>query len=100
MLKLNIMVIKRQEKNTDYGNNKEKKNSIKNKNHLTQKEFQELQRVWEETKERLKKSANEEDQMIAKFLECNCIHPETGLITNKSEWSSAYTSCGSKELKK
>ena len=52
---------------------------------FSQKELQQLQNVWEKTRERLKKSKSAEDQMIAKFLECNYIHPKTGLITNKNE---------------
>ncbi|CAG8544668.1 8322_t:CDS:2 [Cetraspora pellucida] len=56
-----------------------------NKKVLTsrQKEIQELQKTWEETKARLKKSKKKEDKLAADFLEANFIHPETGLITNK-----------------
>ena len=72
-----------------------------NKKILTprQKEIQLLQRTWEETKERLKKSKKKEDKMVYDFLEANYIHPETGLITNKSDWSSLYVSCGAKDFK-
>jgi len=76
-------------------------NRINKKSQLTprQKEIRQLQKTWESTKERLKKSKKKEDRMAADFLEANYIHPETGLITNKSEWKSLSVSCGAKDFK-
>ena len=47
------------------------------------KDFKELQQSLELTTLKLKKSKNKKDQLIAKFLANNYIHPKTGLITSK-----------------
>jgi len=57
------------------------------------KEFQQLQKDLESTATKLKKSKNKKDQLIAKFLASNYIHPQTGLITSKVKWSSRENSC-------
>jgi ribosomal protein L15E len=47
------------------------------------KALQELQTALKSATLKLKKSKSKKEQSIAKFLESNYIHPQTGLITSK-----------------
>ena len=49
--------------------------------------------TWYQLSKLKKKSKNKKDQLIAKFLANNYIHPQTGLITSKVKWSSRENSC-------
>ena len=60
---------------------------------LKNKDFQELQKSLELTTIKLKKSKNKKNQLIARFLSNNYIHPKTGLVTSKFKWTSREVSC-------
>ena len=72
-----------------------------NKKILTprQKEIQLLQKSWESTKQRLKKSKKKEDKLVYNFLVNNEVDPKTGLIDSKSSWKTHYVSCKAQDFK-